>query len=684
MIQIMKMRKKLFYCLNLVLFVQLLLFISSCASSGVSSENKAEYKEMKHFQSSKQYLSALEIATRIAVEEPEAPGPKKFIHEHFDANMQITMQALANQPTTSGDAESQYAMYTKLVKIYANLSKMKLPLKQKKGKWSWTTPIKDYKDKKEETRLLAYKLLTNDAHNFIAQDNYQRAGAAFKKAIDNYLLNDPEKFAAREKAVKLLVEKANKQATSKDVKIAINAYHFYKTALSFDQFNKEATAGADGMKKTIATLYIAEGTSLEATNDIKNWVKAVDSYKNAYQWDKSNALAGSKKEKCVLRITDFYYTAGLKLEKAKKIDESIENYRLALQWTPNYKDCMCRMYSMKINCQLDSCTKYAAISKKSCTPMFTEAKKIKTSIDKSYNTISGIQNIVGTVEGLTENVGQLQSAVQPLSYLPVVGPVCKVVKLQLDKTHTKIESFSNKLSSLNKPVLLPLSKVLGSAKTELATNDASYKSYTTSLTSLNKMRTRIKPLLAKFGNNESKYLAVEKNLKAITATLKNMGNESTKATQNLKVLYKASNVIDNYEKYIKPASSAINKTKSVLDEFRPTLKSINSALDKEVGYKSVKVSIRKVLNGVNKYTPGSIKSGLKKAATKVLNPLLKKAGIKIPDIPYVTEATRLMDQAQQSYKTITNSVTNWSKSNKNFEANNKKMALAISKLNSIK
>jgi tetratricopeptide (TPR) repeat protein len=679
----MRRQRLIINILSVVFVVQFIFMFASCASSGVSKENKAEYKEMKRFQRKKEYLAALSLATKLTSLEPEARGPKKFIHEHFDENMQIAMRVLASKPQTSAQAEKQYRMYTSLVEIYDNLANVKLPIMQKKGKWSWTTEMKDYKGQKETARKLAYDMLTKDAHQFVATQKYKEAKAYFKNAIENYLLTNEEKIAARKEAVNAIMKKANQLSKSNNVDEAVNAYHFYKTALSFNHENQAAIQGAAKMKKRIAVLYIAEGAKLERTRDVKNWETAVTKYKRAFHWDNTNETAKTKEKKCVLRITGYYYNLGLRAEKGRKASVAVENYRLAMSWTPNYKDCMYRMYNVRISCQLDSCTKYSRLAKRNCAPMFAQARKIKTSVDKSYNTIHGIEDIVGSVSNLNENLEQLSGAIQPLGYIPVVGPAVKTVKYSIDRTHTKVDAFSKKLTIMDKPVLIPMESLLASAKKQLAQNDVYNQQYQTGLKQIPGLRSKIKTMLKNFGNNESEYKKVEAYVKDIAVSLRNMGNVSVKATKNLVTLYKVSNVIDNYERYIVPAAKAINKVQSVLNKMKPTLKSINDALNKKIGYKWVSASARQVLNGIDKAVPGFIKSGLKKLAKKAVAPALKKMGVKIPDIPYVAQATQLLDRAKGYYEQVKSSVTNWTKCNKDYEKNCRKLTTSINRLNSI-
>lgn len=679
----MRKQKLIINVLSIVFVLQLVLMFASCASSGVSSENKGEYKEMKRYHSKKEYLAALEIATKLIALEPEAQGPKKFIFKNFNRDMQVVMQELSNQPQTSKQAEKQYKMYSHLVNIYGHLSTINLPITDKKGKKSFTTEIKDFKPQKEAARKLAYKLITDDANNYVAELKYAEAKASFKNAIENYLLTDQEKIEARKSVVSLLLKKAKELSLSKDVQNVIGAYHFYKTVLSFDHENQLAVTGAANMKKAIAVLYIAEGAAYERSKDVAAWEKAVVSYKRAFYWDKENMSAKDKEKKCVLRITVFYYNTANRAEKSKESTKAIENYRLALSWTTDYKDAMYRMYNLRISCQLDSCSKYAKISKKNCTPMFEQARKIKTSVDKSYNAISGIQKMVGSVESLEGNLEQLSSAIQPLGYVPFVGPVCKTVKYNVDRIHTKAERFSSKLSVMNTPVLIPLEKLLSSAKTQLAHNDVNNKQYKEALIQLAGMRKKLQPMLKNCGNNEKKYKEVETYVKDAFLALKGMGDVSVKATKNLIALYRVSNVIDNYEKYINPAASAVNKVESVLNKMKPTLKSINNILNKKIGYKSVSFSARKILNGIGGMTPDFIKKGLKKLAKKALNPALKKMGVRIPDIPYVNEATRLLDQSKLYYSKLSKSITNWTKCNKDYEQDCKKLTTTINRLNSV-
>ncbi|MCH4896506.1 hypothetical protein E0494_07325 [Marinilabiliaceae bacterium JC040] len=625
------------------------ILIYSCGTAGLTSQGKDEYHKMKKLHSNKEYLAAIEIATNLVIETPEAKGPKKFIIKHFDTDINRAKQRLNNKPNDSKEAIKQFNMYCHLVKIYDNLNKIALPLTVKKDKWN--TEIINYASKKIEARKTAYNILISEAKEFTNDKNYQKAVHNFRLAIKTYLPKEISKDEATKLAYTTLFEKANSLANIENIESAIAAFHFYESSEFFAQNETQASQRKLEMKKTISSLYVKKGVNLEKSSSVSEWEKAIKCYSESIKWNSENNNARENKSKCIAKITEHYYKTGTKLERRRKNKEAIKNYEIALKWTAEYKDCIYRMHNIIINEKIsninNSKKQYIAKVRK----FKGKVKKVNTSINKSYNTVHALNRLTSSMSSLSSNLSNLSSALEPFNYVPVVGVVCKGAQFSVDNCNKGVAPVSSKLSSMQKPILSPMEHSLNNSKTATNKITICVNDHDKKMKHLDSSLKNVKTNIKEFGNDVSKYTSIEKDLDKIESILNKLNSSTNNIDKDLNNIYKPSNIIDNYEKYAVPAAKSVSKVSHTVNKIKPTVNGINKVLNKKIGYKRVSFTINKVLKGAG----GIFKKPLNKIAKKALKPVLNKLGVKLPTIPGLREINQALDNIKRYYRSVDSS-----------------------------
>lgn len=625
------------------------IFIYSCGTAGLTSQGKDEYHKMKKLHSNREYLAAIEIATNLVIETPEAKGPKKFILKHFDTDINRAKQRLNNTPNDSKEAIKQFNMYCHLVKIYANLTKIALPLTVKKK--TWNTEIINYSTKKIKAKTTAYNILISEAKEFTNNKKYKNAVHNFRLAIKTYLPKEVTKDDATKLAYKTLFNKANNLANLANIESAIAAYHFYESAEYFTQDQTEAAQKKLEMKKTISSLYVKKGENLEKSTQVLEWEKAIKCYTESIKWNSDNNTAIDNKSKCITKITEHNYISGTKFERRKRNKEAIKNYEIALKWTEKYKDCIYRMHNIIISEKISNInnSKKQYIAK--VKTFKHKVKKVNTSVSKSYNTVHALKRLTGSMASLSSNLSNLSSALEPFNYVPVVGIVCKGAQFSVNNCNKGVSPVSTKLSSMEKPILSPMESSLNIGKAATNKITICVNDHDKKMKHLDSSLKNVKTNIKNFGNNISKYTSIEKDLNKIESILNKLNSSTNNIDKDLNNIYKPSNIIDNYEKYAVPAAKSVSKVSRTVNKIKPTVNGINKVLNKKIGYKRVSFTINKVLKGAG----GIFKKPLNKIAKKVLKPVLNKLGVKLPTIPGLREINHALDNIKRYYRSVDSS-----------------------------
>ncbi|HKK11030.1 MAG TPA: hypothetical protein VJ939_09340, partial [Bacteroidales bacterium] len=436
------MRKNYFSILSVTIILSIVM--AGC-SGWLKSAARDDYKAAKDKLNNNEYAEGLLLGTQSVLADPVQKRPKKFMYKNFDEAMEkIRMSLKSSEGTQNADESARrHDIYTYLVKIYANIDKMKLPLKHPKGRWQWETEVIDYSDEQEASRIATRKLYYSRGGDLLKQFNSKLARKAFNSSV-NYA-NQSEQEAFKEKIFNTYESHATTYDKSDVIREAYSAYMAYAYALQIKEDQNTIQRKAETALH-ISDLYVAEGQQLEAENTLESLKEASTKYESALEWNSENETASGLLETVKDKIAEVYYQKGLAAQNShnRNLTEIKSYFENANKWSPGYKDANKRYNVFNILVEIQNTQ--AKIDKS-----LAEHAKVDRKVKAMTGDINKLNDNTQKLVAVTTRVDDMQNALQktiyvlqPLNLIPVVNFATKPTSIMLRGFNTPMKA-TNKI-----------------------------------------------------------------------------------------------------------------------------------------------------------------------------------------------------------------------------------------------
>lgn len=617
---------------NLAVIIAITLLTSCGAHNKLSSPSRSYYQDARSLFRDNKEIEAIYLATQGVLADRAYTNSKEFLYENFDNTMQKIQVELKQYENTQDTTQAvrKLHIYSTLVEIYNNISKMEMPLKHHKNKWQWETKFVDYTSQKQEAKDQAYTVFYNLAvktlHESKNREGVTKANSIYTTGHNRYTDAGSEK---RQESLKNFQNELfaygdrHKDADSWEVVIPAAQAFSYAKALLND--TARAEEGFEYTSKRVSKLQTEDGKAHTKKGDIPSLIRADQLYGWAVEWDKSNTEAARLKEELKPTIAEAYYQKAVTSERQPNVNlaEVKELYLNAQKWIPDYKDTEVRIYSLTIRQEIIVFQNNVASTQKEYNNTQGNMKKVNGAANSADDVMSKITHISNTLRKLDKTMGTTCAVLKPISLIPVVGVVAAGVDKAVYMARVPVGKSVDVFNKAEKPFITPAKNATEKMKSvSNSTNDK--------MNSINNAMTTGQKTARDLENNIHKVKDVEA-LKAIEAAIKEL-NKSLKVAENqfkgfnktTNEVVKASNTIIEVSKTIAPVEGGIKKIEPALKQVGKVTHEIDKVLSKKVAGFSVKDALSKA-------------DWIANQAMKLLDPVLKDLGVSIPQIPGIAE-----------------------------------------------
>lgn len=694
------MRKRL---RQLFLLFTAFIVLASCASMG-----KADLNLAREALENNRPSAALLHASEALLEDPEFDDAKEFLREESDSAL-ARIQSFLDQSGSSREravVEKRFDTYRNLVKFYTNLENIGLPLV--KGKklfglikgWEWSTPIIDYSSQLSQARAAARDVFLEDGYAALQKGELDSSKALLRKAVGKFAVEDSdeqkqdkqeisrsysdwaaayhgskdvdallkglkayrlalsfskENEVAEEGRTRIRVEISDRylaMAAAEEEKNTVDALkeaiEFYKKARSYNSANDAAEKGIQRSRHKIAVIFNNRGTALVERGGLENLIEAFENYEKALTWDSEFSEAEENRESVRLAIAEYYYQDARSYERnlgdADALRSAMAAYDSAMEWVSEYKDSGVRKKRLKVAYQV-------VLLEEKLGETISEYERTRRRIVLLSEQVSkghqGIEDLFYVSDKIVQLDGQMKAiktAISPLSGIPVVGTVFTATGTVLNRSHRPVNRASKKVKKVQKPYITPSRELIGKVKSQ---TDLIVSSMTDIYSSLMYVQRIVQGLNGCVQNldDQDTLREVERDAKRINSVLDdlNEGLDTVNASQD-RVEGTMSDLADSVS-VISDVSGGVRSIMRPLDKISSVTDEINNVLKKRIKIPLVgSFTVEEAINS----TTGVVK----KAAEKLLNPLLDELNINLPAVPGIEELNRILDDVEGYYEDI--------------------------------
>lgn len=627
--------------LNSMLSIALISLMLSSCSGWLSSAARDIYKEAKVAWDNENYAQAFYLNSKAILADPGQKRPIKFMAENWDEGINKTKKFLesSKNPTNAGIAEKRHSTYKLLVAFYANVKKMKLPLKFK-DKFRWETEFVDYTDELEKARKTVITVLYKRGDKLLADFNVKAAQDAFKRAREKFA-KAAEKDSLVNLAYKKQVAHGKKYKDSDAITKVTSAYYAFEAALKHKD-NAQIKNLQKTTKLHVSDLWVVKGKELEAKGDLKNMENAITSYKNALKWNEKNEKAKELQEAVKPKVAEIYYKMGRKAEKAKdrNLSEIRKYYEKAQAYVPGYKDVMNRFNTFHIMEELQNVQKNIDVTIKQHGQLDKTSAAVNKNVKTANERVGKVVEVSNRFRDINEKIKTTSKILRYLKPIPYgVGATCGVASKSLSLSRTPVQKMVTFFNRVEKPVINPTLDIMDKTGTIVqgvqdnmhSTQDIlkytkeSFQTAESCLLNLEKEEDYNEFSLGAKGVNES-LKPTNKALKEINAQMRKINGLAVEVANATTVAYDVANGLNTFEPVVKQIGGAAEEIDKVLKK-------------EKWGFSAEK--ILKGASGVMDFMVGW--------AEDLVAPYLDKI---VPDLPSVPGTDKLManvDKIKQKY-----------------------------------
>jgi hypothetical protein len=676
---------------KLILFVFIsALIVTACTS--ILPLAKTNFNNAKALKKQGKLVESIEKATAAIVVQKDYDNAKKFVYKNWDKSIPTTLQELKSIENTTdiSEADRKVYLYNQLVKVYDNLSKIELPLKHPKGKWSWTTPMKNYKPQLKQSKVYAFNLYFKTASEYVDRADLKGSYSLFNTALDDYTPSEKKKEVKKDITV-VYNAFGDKYQLSSIIEEVIKAYRAYNYSLKFISNQVEIVAKRDTVGKRVSNLFLARSKAMSESNIVdtlkaalktcdkalswnsrnkeakelkktiklgiykiyfiqaeeqekKNTIESLEEsikyYKLAMKWKIGDQVSRERIAANKLKIAELFYQQGLALEKqdAGK-DEIIANYKNAQKWAPNYKDTKKRIYIVSIvdeikKLEVNVNTTYTENerTRKNVSSTAAMLKKANTGLDKVTYVSDKFRSLHGSIKTVV-------TTCKALTGIPVIGTIASTAKTTIGVARKPIDNIVLVFGRIEKPVITPSKKIVAKSKNLVDSVNIKMVKVSKSLAITQKSIKKIRVCMQDMEVIED-IKQVERDIRNVNKNLVKFNNEFVKINNSLDGI---KSVAKSFNSFVSP----INKIESGIKSFSGPIKVLGSAtheITKVLKTKIMGYTIEKILHAAT----GAL-SYLLDQAMKPLKPYLNKLGEQIPPIPGIDAFTKNVEGLKGEY-----------------------------------
>ena len=677
--------------------VQLLLFgvvsaliITACTS--ILPLAKSNFSNAKSLKKQGKLVESIEKATAAIVVQKDYDNAKKFVYKNWDKSIPPTLEELKNIENTTdiSEADRKVYLYGQLVKVYKNLSQIELPLAHPKGKWTWTTPMKNYEPQLVKSKEYAFKLYFKTASEYVDRTDLKGSYSLFSTALDNYTTKE-NKSEVKKDITKVYNAFGDKYQLSSVIEEAIKAYRAYnyslkfysnqveivakrdtvgkrvsnlfldrsksmsesnivdtlKTALktcdkalSWNSRNKEAKELKKTIKLGIHKIYFIQAEEQEKKNTIESLQESIKYYKLAMKWKSNDKLSRERVAANKIKIAEIFYQQGLALEKkdAGK-EEIIANYKNAQRWAPNYKDTKKRIYIVgivdeikKLEVNVNTTYTENERTRKNVSSTAAMLKKANEGLDKVTYVSDKFRSLHGSIKTVV-------TTCQALTGIPIIGTIASTAKTTIGVARKPIDKIVLVFGRIEKPVITPSKEIVSKSKNLVDSVNIKMEKVSKSLAITQKSIKKIRVCMQDMEVIED-IKQVERDIRNVNKNLVKFNNEFVKINNSLDGI---KSVAKSFNSYVSP----INKIEKGINSFKGPINILGSAtheIKKVLKTKIMGYTVEEILHAAT----GTL-SYLLDQAMKPLKPYLNKLGEQIPPIPGIDAFTKNVEGLKGEY-----------------------------------
>lgn len=279
--------------------------------------------------------------------------------------------------------------------------------------------------------------------------------------------------------------------------------------------------------------------------------------------------------------------------------------------------------------------------------------KLNSNLGKAEKILNKTVVVSEKLNLLSTKINRTDEALKVFTKIPVVGPPVTAVRTTIGISKNKLDKLNDKVQKLEKPVFRPacdgyrkltgISQSFDEKIVRLCNQLSSLKSQYSTFSGC-AAATKDQNTITTF---EQKSSALNTKITEINTNLVKMNKEIDKLENITNSILKIEKPIKATDKGIKAAEKVFNKTDKAAKKIENVL---NKKFKKNILGKKINISVKSIISGGK--IGETIEKAAKKWATKLLNPVIKKLNIKIPEIPGMDSIYKELEEMKNSVNVI--------------------------------
>ncbi len=651
--------RKLLYLFITVLFVGAML--TGCAGfKRLFSPARDQYKRAVKAYNNGAYTEAFVTMAEALQKDPELPGAKEFFKDNFDKGIAELEKGLKKSGSQREFefVEKKFDIYANLQEIYSAVEKLPLPFKHKRGKWEWTTEIKDYSAQIEKTRAEAYALLFEHGKKVLFQGDVEKADTELSRAYNKYRVDGTkEKEKAAQDISAVFTEYAGRVHESDSIETVEGGIKSYTIALSYNKDNKAAKDGRSVLKKHAAGLYVVEGKRLEAKGDLESLEKAIAAYQKALEWDETNAEAKTLSDQIKPKLAEQYYQKGKKHAQAsgkEAREAALAAFKKAQKWVAGYKDTDKQISIVLLSGELEKLSGNIKVSRDEMSELRGRLEAISKTTAEGISAMDTIINVSNDVTELNKTLKTTYKVLLALNAVPYVNAFASPTSTMVKTIQRPLDPVAVKVAKITNKTVVPMKKKLVSFKEIVDATVDKFSTADDTLKFADIFVVEFRGCVAA-SNNKALYGTVESETKKINGEHKKLNGSLIDINDSIDGFEEVVASMSDISAAIAPVKDGIDTVTPYTDKVSGVAREIDKVLSKKVTinlyFKKYSFSVNDILDGIGGILNEAMDL-LMNEAKKLLNPLLNELNISIPQIPGLDDLEREVEKLKGEYDAL--------------------------------
>ena len=161
---------------------------------------------------------------------------------------------------------------------------------------------------------------------------------------------------------------------------------------------------------------------------------------------------------------EYYYQEGVKVQNSNDLSKAIAMYEESRKWIPDYKDCMSRIYTLRIGGKIDELAKNLAVTQTEFEKMQNRVNSVSPAVDKSVDIMDKVTYVSDKTRDLNEVMKSTSTTLKVFKIIPTVGTATGILARSIDLGQEPVGKVAQKFSMIEQPIITPTKNVVGKAK----------------------------------------------------------------------------------------------------------------------------------------------------------------------------------------------------------------------------